>query len=68
MSLWLEFRHSFAALAVFANGLLIFKTIWGMPVNLLDLFQINNLVDIDWADVADGPSIFQSRNELKGRY
>lgn len=55
VSLWLEFRHSFAALAVFANGLLIFKTIWGMPVNLLDLFRVNNLVGVDWADVADGP-------------
>ncbi|WP_257264136.1 voltage-gated potassium channel protein [Endozoicomonas sp. ONNA2] len=55
MSLWLEYRHSFAALAVFTNGVLIFKTIWGMPVNLLDLFHINNLVDIEWAEVADGP-------------
>lgn len=55
VNLWVEFRHSVAAFAVFANGLLIFKTIWGMPVNLLDLFQINNLVDVDWADVADGP-------------
>ncbi|USE37398.1 ion channel [Endozoicomonas sp. SCSIO W0465] len=68
VKLWLESRHSFAAFAVFANGLLIVKTIWGMPVDLLDLFQINNLVDMDWSDVADGPwfllSVFLMLNAL----
>lgn len=55
VSFWLECRHTVAAFAVFVNGLMIFKTIWGMPVNLLDLFRVNNLTDIDWADIADGP-------------
>lgn len=52
---WLNFRHLVAVVAVFSNGLLIFSTIWGMPVSLLKFFQVHHLVDIDWADIADGP-------------
>ena len=32
--------HDIIALAVFLNGLLIFKQIYGMSVNLLDIFHI----------------------------
>ena len=38
--LWVTLRHDILALAVFLNGLLIFKTIYGMSVNLLDIFHI----------------------------
>ncbi|MBA1842225.1 voltage-gated potassium channel, partial [Escherichia coli] len=37
--LWVTLRHDILALAVFLNGLLIFKTIYGMSVNLLDIFH-----------------------------
>ena len=40
-NLWVTLRHDILALAVFLNGLLIFKTIYGMSVNLLDIFHIN---------------------------
>lgn len=39
-NLWVTLRHDILALAVFLNGLLIFKTIYGMSVNLLDIFHI----------------------------
>ncbi|EMA6701251.1 voltage-gated potassium channel, partial [Shigella flexneri] len=38
-NLWVTLRHDILALAVFLNGLLIFKTIYGMSVNLLDIFH-----------------------------
>ncbi|MGL5782944.1 MAG: voltage-gated potassium channel protein, partial [Plesiomonas shigelloides] len=41
VNLWMAVRHDIAALAVLLNGLLIFKTIYGMSVNLLDIFHIH---------------------------
>lgn len=55
LSLWLELRHCLAALAVFLNGLVIFKTVWGMSVNLLSLFHIDSFTDMNWASMANGP-------------
>lgn len=42
-NLWVTLRHDILALAVFLNGLLIFKTIYGMSVNLLDIFPYQSI-------------------------
>ena len=42
--LWVTLRHDILALAVFLNGLIIFKTIYGMSVNLLDIFRAGSLL------------------------
>ncbi|MEC4727520.1 voltage-gated potassium channel protein [Shewanella sp. D64] len=55
INLWLELRHSLIAFAVFLNGLLIFNTIWGMSINLIELFHIQSFSGIDWASIANGP-------------
>ncbi len=55
INLWLEVRHSLVALAVFLNGLLIFKTVWGMSINLVELFHIQSFSGINWANIANGP-------------
>ena len=46
-NLWVTLRHDILALAVFLNGLLIFKTIYGMSVNLLDIFHIKAFSELD---------------------
>ena len=48
-NLWVTLRHDILALAVFLNGLLIFKTIYGMSVNLLDIFHIKAFSELDLA-------------------
>lgn len=47
-NLWVTLWHDIFALAVFLNGLLIFKTIYGMLVNLLDIFYIKAFLELDF--------------------
>lgn len=53
--LWVTLRHDILALAVFLNGLLIFKTIYGMSVNLLDIFHIKAFSELDLSLLANAP-------------
>lgn len=52
-TLWVTLRHDILALAVFLNGLLIFKTIYGMSVNLLDIFHIKAFSELDLSLLAN---------------
>lgn len=54
-NLWVTLRHDILALAVFLNGLLIFKTIYGMSVNLLDIFHIKAFSELDLSLLANAP-------------
>ena len=57
-NLWVTLRHDILALAVFLNGLLIFKTIYGMSVNLLDIFHIKAFSELDLSLLANAPLIY----------
>lgn len=54
-NLWVTLRHDILALAVLLNGLLIFKTIYGMSVNLLDIFHIKAFSELDLSLLANAP-------------
>ena len=56
-NLWVTLRHDILALAVFLNGLLIFKTIYGMSVNLLDIFHIKAFSELDLSLLANAHSL-----------
>lgn len=43
------------AYLVLINGLLIFKTVYGMSGHITDLFQINSFTGLAWSDLANGP-------------
>lgn len=53
--LWVTLRHDILTLAVFLNGLLIFKTIYGMSFNLLDIFHIKAFSELDLSLLANAP-------------
>ena len=55
IKLWLACRHDITALAVLINGLLIFKTIYGMSVSLLDIFHIHAYTGLDLSLLANAP-------------
>lgn len=55
VKLWQTLRHDIIALAVLLNGLLIFKTMYGLPVNLLDIFHIQTFSDRDLSLLANAP-------------
>lgn len=55
VNLWMAVRHDIAALAVLLNGLLIFKTIYGMSVNLLDIFHIHAFSGLNLSLLANAP-------------
>ena len=52
---WREYRHLAAAVAVFLNGLLIFRNIEGFNIQLPPQIEINTLLALDWSNVASGP-------------
>ena len=52
---WFELRHVGVAFLVLINGLLIFKTIYGMSTDLTSLFHINSFSGLDWNELANGP-------------
>ncbi len=53
--LWRRIRHSLIAIAVFINGLFIINTIWGIKYSLVDLMQLEDFANVDWANLANGP-------------
>lgn len=56
-------RHSRAG-RLFLNGLLIFKTIYGMSVNLLDIFHIKAFSELDLSLLANAPLFLCSASFL----
>ena len=60
-NLWVTLRHDILALAVFLNGLLIFKTIYGMSVNLLDIFHIKSIFRVGSLLAGKRPTIYARR-------
>ncbi|MHA7000307.1 voltage-gated potassium channel protein [Aeromonas schubertii] len=52
---WQSLRHGMVALAVLLNGLLIFRTIYGMPVDLQDIFHLRTLTGLDLSLLINGP-------------
>ncbi len=52
---WLQSRHLVAAYAVFINGLLIFRNIEGLASGLPVQVEINDILALNWSDVASGP-------------
>ncbi|MCL8361717.1 ion channel, partial [Escherichia coli] len=54
-NLWVTLRHDILALAVLLNGVLMFKTIYGMSVNLLDIFHIKAFSELDLSLLANAP-------------
>ncbi|MGL4601230.1 MAG: voltage-gated potassium channel protein, partial [Plesiomonas sp.] len=55
VKLWLRGRHGIAAIVVLLNGLLIFKTIYKLPISLFDIFKINSVSGIDFSLLANAP-------------
>ncbi|MGL5006591.1 MAG: voltage-gated potassium channel protein [Plesiomonas sp.] len=55
VKIWLRARHGIAAIAVLLNGLLIFKTIYKLPISLFDIFKINSVSGIDFSLLANAP-------------
>nr|WP_244275950.1 voltage-gated potassium channel protein [Enterovibrio norvegicus] len=55
VSSWRYLRHFLVAVAVFFNGLLILRSVWGQPIDLIELFNIKSFTNINWADAVNGP-------------
>lgn len=53
--LWMAKRHYLAALAVFFNGILIFKTVYGLPIDLLSVFNVSNFSEENLALLTNAP-------------
>ncbi len=53
-NLWVTLRHDILALAVF-KWVAYFKTIYGMSVNLLDIFHIKAFSELDLSLLANAP-------------
>lgn len=55
LAVWMSLRHVLVAALVFINGLLIFLSVWGKTVDLIELFHIKSFTNIDWSTIANGP-------------
>lgn len=55
VKLWLSTRHDIGAIAVLLNGLLIFKTIYRMPIDLFDIFKIKSFSGLELSLLANAP-------------
>ncbi|WP_256260856.1 voltage-gated potassium channel protein [Shewanella sp. NIFS-20-20] len=55
INLWVSVRHNLVAIAVLLNGLLIFKTVYGMSGNVFELFHISNFSEANIASLTNAP-------------